>query len=450
MCIGCSGIHRSLGVHISFVRSVNLDTWTSAQVKFMESWGNKRAKSYYEARVPRDIRPPTEHSSLREREQWIRDKYERRRFVAIEEPTAASSDDEEDEEESPPPRRRTSRSNRSNPSRGPSNSEQQPPSKASAQRQQKKNESVDILSFDDPSPPPAATNSTKPQNDNWANFQGSSKQQQVEVPSDNTSNAAQSFLSTPAHNATTAAIMASFGNSQPSMPMQQPGGMPMQGMQMRGMPMANQGMQMQGMQMRPPGGGGNTMYGTGAAVNPFGQQQVPGYSQQPLRGYTQQPMIGHQAGIQPSMQQPPRMQPMGIQQPGMQQPRGVNSMQSQNPLVQQQHNIMQQNSYGQHAVQQNPYGQQQHNMQSNQFAGLAQAMGMGPVGQSSSSNSHTGFLQQTPPAPPQNLQRQGMQQMGMMGQQQPYTNAQAAQQPVVNGFTQHQNQQAQNSGNPFF
>jgi stromal membrane-associated protein len=31
-CIRCAGIHRNLGVHISKVKSVNLDQWTAEQI----------------------------------------------------------------------------------------------------------------------------------------------------------------------------------------------------------------------------------------------------------------------------------------------------------------------------------------------------------------------------------------------------------------------------------
>ncbi|KAM3834079.1 stromal membrane-associated protein 1-like [Diretmus argenteus] len=33
MCIRCAGIHRNLGVHISRVKSVNLDQWTPDQIQ---------------------------------------------------------------------------------------------------------------------------------------------------------------------------------------------------------------------------------------------------------------------------------------------------------------------------------------------------------------------------------------------------------------------------------
>lgn len=51
ICIRCSGIHRSLGTHISRVKSVDLDSWTDEQTANMESWGNQKANAYWESKL---------------------------------------------------------------------------------------------------------------------------------------------------------------------------------------------------------------------------------------------------------------------------------------------------------------------------------------------------------------------------------------------------------------
>ncbi|POW04870.1 hypothetical protein PSTT_10087 [Puccinia striiformis] len=45
-CLNCSGSHRSLGVHLSFVRSVSLDKWSQDQLEKMKLGGNGKWKQW--------------------------------------------------------------------------------------------------------------------------------------------------------------------------------------------------------------------------------------------------------------------------------------------------------------------------------------------------------------------------------------------------------------------
>ncbi len=46
VCLNCSGQHRSLGVHLSFVRSITMDSWSDKQVKVMRVGGNKKLNDF--------------------------------------------------------------------------------------------------------------------------------------------------------------------------------------------------------------------------------------------------------------------------------------------------------------------------------------------------------------------------------------------------------------------
>ncbi|KAK7909812.1 hypothetical protein WMY93_014496 [Mugilogobius chulae] len=82
LCIVCSGIHRSLGVHFSKVRSLTLDSWEPELIKLMCELGNSVINRIYEARIDEiTIKKPHSSSPRGDKESWIKSKYVEKKFI---------------------------------------------------------------------------------------------------------------------------------------------------------------------------------------------------------------------------------------------------------------------------------------------------------------------------------------------------------------------------------
>ncbi|XP_057702627.1 arf-GAP with SH3 domain, ANK repeat and PH domain-containing protein 1 isoform X3 [Corythoichthys intestinalis] len=80
-CIECSGVHREMGVHISRIHSLSLDSLGTSDLLLARNVGNSGFNEILEANLLSPSMKPSQHSHMTERKEFITCKYQDVQFV---------------------------------------------------------------------------------------------------------------------------------------------------------------------------------------------------------------------------------------------------------------------------------------------------------------------------------------------------------------------------------
>ncbi|XP_054639481.1 arf-GAP with SH3 domain, ANK repeat and PH domain-containing protein 2 isoform X1 [Dunckerocampus dactyliophorus] len=80
-CIECSGVHREMGVHVSRIQSLSLDSLGTSDLLLARNVGNSGFNEILEANLLSPSLKPSQHSHMTERKDFIQSKYQDVHFV---------------------------------------------------------------------------------------------------------------------------------------------------------------------------------------------------------------------------------------------------------------------------------------------------------------------------------------------------------------------------------